>query len=644
MKAVIIGGGVAGLTVGILLHKKKWEVIVNERSQTIVNRGHAFLMSSDGQSILSEFSELAKLELARKKVDLFSLKRPEGEEIIKIKLNGWYCLTRVDLINYLYSALPEGCLKMGREFSHFIYENNKIIAATFKNGEIEYGDIFIGADGSNSKVREEIFGNTNFTPTDVKEIVGIATKKIVNENTNTIFQKIQSNQKGLAFGYIPASDNKVVWFIQFDKNLALNLDEKNTDSIKSFCLNTVGHFSTETKNILEATDFSNAYVWQTRDFDLLPSFHKDNVVLIGDAAHLALPFTSAGTTNAILDAKYLSDYLQQYNNYENAFNDYYKSRSENLKNHVEQGRQLKKVFLNPKEQNERDYLLPLVSDKDDATKENVTKPIKILYFTDPICSSCWIIQPILRKLKLEYDNSIEIFYKMGGLLPSWKNYDKGIIKKPSDAAKHWEEMSSLHNTPLDGDIWLEDPLQSSYPPSIAFKAAQMQNNNKAVLFLRRLKEMLFLEKKNISKWEFVQNAALSCGLDSALLLKNMQYEAKKLFEEDLELSKKLNIRVFPTLIFFDGNLKKHFIEGAQPYEKFEKIIDDLLPSLKKKNSEIKPIDLFSQFNNMTEKEFAFLSNLKIEESNKILLELYKEGKIDKYESKNGTIWISKIPE
>jgi hypothetical protein len=28
-----------------------------------------------------------------------------------------------------------------------------------------------------------------------------------------------------------------------------------------------------------------------------------------------------------------------------------------------------------------------------------------------------------------------------------------------------------HKTPLDGDIWIEDPLHSSYPPSIAFKAA-----------------------------------------------------------------------------------------------------------------------------------------------------------------------------
>jgi 2-polyprenyl-6-methoxyphenol hydroxylase-like FAD-dependent oxidoreductase len=40
-------------------------------------------------------------------------------------------------------------------FSHFI--QNNVDYGGFENGETEYGDIFIGADGSNSKVRESIW-------------------------------------------------------------------------------------------------------------------------------------------------------------------------------------------------------------------------------------------------------------------------------------------------------------------------------------------------------------------------------------------------------------------------------------------------------------------------------------------------------
>jgi 2-polyprenyl-6-methoxyphenol hydroxylase-like FAD-dependent oxidoreductase len=64
-------------------------------------------------------------------------------------------------------------------------------------------------------------------------------------------------------------------------------------------------FPDEVRDVLDANDFSTSYIWKTRDFDTLPTFHKENVVLIGDAAH-PVPFTSAGTTNALLDAKTLT--------------------------------------------------------------------------------------------------------------------------------------------------------------------------------------------------------------------------------------------------------------------------------------------------------------------------------------------------
>ena len=128
----------------------------------------------------------------------------------------------------------------------------------------------------------------------------------------------------------------------------------------------------------------------------------------------------------------------------------------------------------------------------------VEKTVKLVYFTDPICSSCWGIEPQLRKLKLEYGNSVEIEYRMGGLLPDW-SYNSGGIGKPTDVADHWDEVSIHYDMPIDGDLWLEDPLDSSYPPSIAFKAAQLQDENKSHLFMREIREMVFLKKKNIAK-------------------------------------------------------------------------------------------------------------------------------------------------
>jgi 2-polyprenyl-6-methoxyphenol hydroxylase-like FAD-dependent oxidoreductase len=57
MKVVIIGGGVAGLSLGLLLNKQNIEVVINEKMTEFHTRGHAFLMHLDGWSILEELSE-----------------------------------------------------------------------------------------------------------------------------------------------------------------------------------------------------------------------------------------------------------------------------------------------------------------------------------------------------------------------------------------------------------------------------------------------------------------------------------------------------------------------------------------------------------------------------------------------------------
>ena len=56
------------------------------------------------------------------------------------------------------------------------------------------------------------------------------------------------------------------------------------------------------------------------------------------------------------------------------------------------------------------YEIDVDSQQSTATLEETfgNRSLKLIYFTDPICLSCWGIEPQLRKLKLEYGNSIEI--------------------------------------------------------------------------------------------------------------------------------------------------------------------------------------------------------------------------------------------
>lgn len=265
------------------------------------------------------------------------------------------------------------------------------------------------------------------------------------------------------------------------------------------------------------------------------------------------------------------------------------------------------------------------------------KPVRIVYFTDPICSSCWGIEPQLRKLKLEYGSNIEIEYRMGGLLPDW-GYNSGGINKPSDVAQHWDEVSVHYDMPIDGDVWLEDPLQSSYPPSIAFKAAQMQDNDKAVLYLRELREMLFLEKKNITKWEHLESAARKAGLDVDQLKTDVEGKAKTRFEEDLQLAKEFGVRGFPTMFFLDNAGNKEIVYGSKPYAFYEMAILKLDDAATRNEYSRDWETLFSKYTSLTAKEFSELSGTPRNESEKLLNELSDKGILKKLMSKNGTIW------
>lgn len=284
--------------------------------------------------------------------------------------------------------------------------------------------------------------------------------------------------------------------------------------------------------------------------------------------------------------------------------------------------------------------IPQASTEEGDLTPNTEKPVKVIYFTDPICSSCWGIEPQLRKLKLEYGNSIEIEYRMGGLLPDW-SYNSGGISKPSDVAHHWDEVSTYYDMPIDGDLWLEDPLQSSYPPSIAFKAAEMQDKEKAILFLREIREMVFLKKKNIAKWENLEIAAKKAGLNEEKFKADFNNEAKIFFEEDLKFAKQNGVRGFPTIFFIDTKGQKEIIYGSKPYAFFETAVLKLYPEATKSEYAKSWETLFSKYQSLTAKEFSELSGTQRAESEKQLNELVLNGILEKLTTKNGSIWTVK---
>ncbi|NBA86657.1 DsbA family protein [Emticicia sp. CRIBPO] len=283
--------------------------------------------------------------------------------------------------------------------------------------------------------------------------------------------------------------------------------------------------------------------------------------------------------------------------------------------------------------------IPVQKNTGDVMKISAdVKPVKVIYFTDPICSSCWGIEPQLRKLKLEYGHIMDIEYRMGGLLPDW-SYNSGGISKPSDVAHHWDEVSLHYDMPIDGDVWLEDPLDSSYPPSVAFKAAEIQDKDKAIRFLRIIREMVFLQKKNITKWEHLAVAAQKSGLNAEQFKSDYEGKAKALFKEDLALGQKLGVRGFPTMFFLDEKGNQEMVKGTKPYALYEAPLLNLHPSVVKYDYETSWEYLFAKYPSLTAREFSELSGISRDISEGYLQQLSEKGLLEKLTTKNGMLWL-----
>ncbi len=273
-----------------------------------------------------------------------------------------------------------------------------------------------------------------------------------------------------------------------------------------------------------------------------------------------------------------------------------------------------------------------------------TQKVEILYFTDPICSACWAIEPELKRFKMEYGDIVEITYVMGGLLPGWEGFKDSAngISGPKDVAHHWDEVGQYSGMSIDGDVWLEDPLDSSYPPSKAYKAMELQGFRKAQAFLRLSREWLFLNKVNIAKEENLFKLVEQVGGDLEQFKKDFTSpEVELSFMEDIQATRDYGVRGFPTLIFIAPDGKGFSISGTSGYSNYGIALEKTLGKRPEKNAiTLDEMGVIKKFGYTSTREVAFLLDKSEKDCFNTLTRLAGEGKIIAEKQKYGHFWRS----
>ena len=209
------------------------------------------------------------------------------------------------------------------------------------------------------------------------------------------------------------------------------------------------------------------------------------------------------------------------------------------------------------------------------------KTIELYYVTDPICSHCWALEPVFRRFKEQYGHYFNFHTVMGGLLEKWGDGPvdpANGISGPADVAGHWREVGELTRMPIDGSLMIDNPVQSSFPPSRVYKVIQKNYNNELAFdYLRRAREALFAFNRNISDPSVMIDIVNHLGLDGEAIIKEAeQPSGHQLLNEDFSLARSLGARGFPSIIMVNEENKGIKIVGSRPLEYYVSALEQIL--------------------------------------------------------------------
>lgn len=350
MKIVIVGGGIAGLSCCMRLRKLGHEAVILERAKSFAKIGQGFVLLPNGMNVLKALGFEEVVNRIGTILPKVSINAPSGRLITESYLVDHIGVTRHEFVDMLLSKVKPDWIRMGCEFGRFDYDDKGNVKSVIcENGHEEKADVVIAADGVRSPIRKILFPDKELNPVRIKEFVGIIEAPDIVDYIGNAFRKIQDEKYGLSMGMVPSGQGRLIWFVQYDSEI-WDTKSKEPEVLRRFTEKLIENWPYPAQEIIDRTDFETIHHWYTCDMDPLQKFYAKNIVLIGDACHPMLTFTSQGANSALVDSMEISEALRNQNGLagiSQAFKSYQAIREKNLLEYLLAGRNLAQKFLHP---------------------------------------------------------------------------------------------------------------------------------------------------------------------------------------------------------------------------------------------------------------------------------------------------------
>ncbi len=351
MDIAVFGAGAAGLMTAISLGAHGHRCRIYERSRQSHGAGMGFILLPQGIELMRSYG----VKLTPVPLRSYICRNSEGEILMEEAMpRGAGGIRRCDLIAALLEALPRRTtLTFGAELDRLEFDREgRVLKAHLASGAgpaAIQADLYVGADGVRSRARQALFPEWPALPASVMEVVGrVRCDRTIDWGRDN-FNKFHAMSGGLAFGVLPVDAEHVVWYLQFDAGTYPPPREiEGPEARRAFVRRLAGDWAFPIPSLIAETDFSHVHLWRPLDAELPPSFHRKNLVLVGDSGHPLSPFTSQGVSSAIADADTLSRSLAREATMEAALERYSGERRRDCIPYVERGRILTREFHAPR--------------------------------------------------------------------------------------------------------------------------------------------------------------------------------------------------------------------------------------------------------------------------------------------------------